>query len=235
MKVSSNRIKGEQPMGSINSSRANRITPKIPVPCTEILSPLHFREIGMPSGKFVRSVVIAVLLLAVFVVFPCPQAFSYTPHVNETISSDETWYTGETHLIQGSCYVTAGFTLTVQAGVVIKFDTGADLQVNGTLNAPGISGSPIYFTSINDNAVGDPIPGSTGSPAAGDWDYVFFDSISANEGSGTLAYCTVRYGGGQPAPSHANIYASADGILTLTNCTISNSRWHLDFDQLYYQ
>ncbi|MGO9901984.1 MAG: hypothetical protein ACLP0J_20395 [Solirubrobacteraceae bacterium] len=76
--------------------------------------------------------------------------------------------------------VPAGVTLTIAPGTVIKGDGGSNcsddmscaLSVEGTLDAVGSSGSPIVFTSVNDNTVG----GSTGSglPVDNDWAGIAF-------------------------------------------------------------
>ena len=44
--------------------------------------------------------------------------------------------------------------LTVDPGVVVKFFSGARLNVNGSLNAVGTANAPIVFTSYKDDAYG---------------------------------------------------------------------------------
>jgi hypothetical protein len=44
--------------------------------------------------------------------------------------------------------------LTIEAGVVVKFEKGTDINVGGKLEAKGTPSQPIYFTSILDDDVG---------------------------------------------------------------------------------
>lgn len=99
-----------------------------------------------------------------------PVLLDYTT-VSGTIGSDTTWNAG-TYYISSTVTVSSGVTLTIAAGQIIKGASGASLTIAGTLTVNGTSASPVYFTSMNDDSVGDSITGSTGTPAAGDWDGV---------------------------------------------------------------
>ena len=148
------------------------------------------------SKPFIVNTAIIVSAIMAVLLFLCPAKLrAYTTYEDgATISGSTTWSAGETFLIQGSCTVTSGAVLTISQGVTVKFDTGADLTIEGTLNASGTSGAQIYFTSANDNTAGETITGSSGEPAPGDWDYVRFDAASSDPGSGNLSYCNFRYG-----------------------------------------
>lgn len=75
--------------------------------------------------------------------------------------------------------VSAGHTLTIEPGVVVKFAPSRRMQVAGSLVAIGTSGAPITFTS------------STANPAAGAWKQLQFQN-SANV---SLDYVTVQWAG----------------------------------------
>ncbi len=76
-------------------------------------------------------------------------------------------------ILLASCLqVPTGVTLTVQAGAIVKSNangcvSSSAIDVSGTLSAIGTIGSPITFTSINDNSIGGAT--GTGTPHAGDW------------------------------------------------------------------
>ena len=89
--------------------------------------------------------------------------------------------------------VKPGATLTIEAGVTVKFAEGQSLQVDGTMVAKGTEDSRITFTS----------EGRFGS--SGDWGFVRFSDESEDakfDGEGqyasgsVLQYCVVTYGGG---------------------------------------
>jgi hypothetical protein len=109
-----------------------------------------------------------------------------------TLSSNEEWTSDNVYEIVGQVTVPSGDTLTIDAGTVVKYETGGSwrpIQVDsgGTLDANGTSGNPIIFTSWNDNSVG----GSTGSgsPAADDYNL----AISPNGGTIDVSYATFEY------------------------------------------
>lgn len=117
-----------------------------------------------------------------------PVLLDYTT-VSGSISSDTTWPAG-TYYVSSSVSVTSG-TLTIAAGAVVKFASGTDLSISGgAIDINGSSGNPAYFTSANDDTIGETIAGSTGSPAAGDWTSV----NSSGNTSITADFGVFRYG-----------------------------------------
>ena len=106
----------------------------------------------------------------------------------------------------------SGTTLTLDPGVVMKFNTGSSLQVSGTLTALGTAAEPVVFTSYKDDAYGGDTNanGSADSPSPGDWTYIL---LTGPDGVSVLDHVLIRYGGA----STAALYTSN------TNLTLSNS------------
>lgn len=146
-------------------------------------------------------------------VYPAP-----TATVNANITTNTTWSTGQTILIQGPIYVKNNVVLTIQPGVVIRGDKNAAgsaliITKGSQINAAGTVSAPIVFTS-------DQAPGSR---ALGDWgglvilgnaatnysagvgyveglpqgpDSEFGNATPNNtESSGTLRYVRLEFGG----------------------------------------
>jgi len=83
-------------------------------------------------------------------------------------------------LIWDSIWVASGTTLTINAGVDVKFAQNCNgLTVYGTLIVNGVQGDSVYFTS------------SMPFPLAGDWGRVMFSGSSAN--GGNIRYCVFQY------------------------------------------
>jgi hypothetical protein len=161
--------------------------------------------------------------------------------VGGLISGNVTWsLAGSPYIVTNNTLISSGSKLTIDPGVVLKFDSGKALQVRGTLVAKGTSSAGIVFTS------------NAASPAAGDWKYILFEdeSIDYDSISGTgsiLEYCTIEYAG-VPAQQTFNnegvikllsahpkinsciihdmlatgIYATAVDHVKVTNCEIYN-------------
>ncbi|MFA6004769.1 MAG: Ig-like domain-containing protein, partial [Elusimicrobiota bacterium] len=83
----------------------------------------------------------------------------------------------------------AGARLTLSPGTVVKLGN-SNVTLQGGLNAAGTPDRPVIFTSLNDDSVGGPVSGSSGSPAPGNWGSIILDASSA-----TLANVKLRYGG----------------------------------------
>lgn len=115
-----------------------------------------------------KKTFLLILSMALFV-----SVYSLPTPVSGTISADETWnLAGSPYIVTGNITVGGGVTLTIEAGVQVKFDNGRSMFSHGTINATSTT-----FTS-NDGA---PIPGI--------WNLFEFYTGA----SGTLSGCTIEY------------------------------------------
>ncbi len=142
-------------------------------------------------------------------------------HVSGTINEDTTWQ-GIT-IVDDEVTVPDGVTLTIDPGVIVKFDParrcGITVQTGGIFIAQGSVAQPITFTSLDDDAAGGDvnIDGAGTTPAAGDW-----LGIHAVGGNATLDHAIISYGGG----TTDRIWNSAAGAVTVQNdgaVTLTNS------------
>lgn len=137
------------------------------------------------------------------------------------ISSNTTWAIGGSpYIIQDDVTVNEGVTLTIQAGVVVKFlDHYDDLFINGRLITNGNAGSPVVFTSIADDAHGGDTngDGSATLPGPDQWGAITFGATSVDN---TLDHCWIGYGGGFYTSAMIN---TATSDLSIRNSTIAYS------------
>ncbi|MDR7128738.1 hypothetical protein J2X69_001070 [Algoriphagus sp. 4150] len=87
--------------------------------------------------------------------------------VNSNITSNTTWETGKTYVLGGRIAVTAGNTLTIQPGVIVKGEVGSGSNATALIiargakiDAQGTANSPIIFTTVADEIT----PGQIASP-----------------------------------------------------------------------
>jgi hypothetical protein len=78
-----------------------------------------------------------------------------------------TFQSGVTYWITNSIYISG--TTVLESNAIIKYSSGVSLFVDH-LDCKGTSNNPTIFTSMNDDSVGVTIPGSSGSPVAGDYE-----------------------------------------------------------------
>lgn len=126
-----------------------------------------------------------------------PQAGYYRPGYLEKGGEipSETWEAGNTYFVTQPVTITAGSTLVIEPGTVIKFAPGAYIAVNGSsMIAEGNANNPIYFTSRDDDSIGLTVSGSDGNPAAGDYYGIY---IYGSGSTGSFKFCDFNYGGAE--------------------------------------
>lgn len=87
--------------------------------------------------------------------------------ITGNITTSATWVTGKTYILSGRIAVTAGNTLTIQPGVIVKGEVGTGANASALviargakINAVGTATSPIIFTTTADEIE----PGQIASP-----------------------------------------------------------------------
>jgi RHS repeat-associated protein len=124
-------------------------------------------------------------------------------NVSGDITTSTTWTLANSpYVVSGTINIQSPAVLTIQPGVVVKFDAGASLlaKAGATLTANGTALAPITFTSLKDDSIagdtnGD---GTATTPAAGDWAALGYDGYKDVSGGhaalGSMQFATVRYG-----------------------------------------
>jgi RHS repeat-associated protein len=155
----------------------------------------------------------------------------HTPRISSFIHVSSTTYTTNTewtlanspYVLDGNVTVAAGVTLTIDPGVIVKFNGNArQMYVNGTLNAVGTATSHIVFTSYQDDSAGGDTNGdgsaTTGAP--GQW-----YAINVSGSGSQFAYTDIRYGGYGSAQAYAPVYIYGSGhSASLDHATITNNQ-----------
>ncbi len=135
--------------------------------------------------------------------------------VTENVTRNSTWILEGSPYIVDEVAVTNFSTLTIQAGVVVKFlKPTSSLTVNGEnfLRVNGTESNKVYFTSIKDDLVGGDASGDgdATTPLPRDWAGLIFRSSS----DVVLSGAEVRY----PATGILNM----GGVMQITNSVITH-------------
>lgn len=145
------------------------------------------------------------------VAFLKSQAYSVVT-VQDSISTNTTWTCDKQYLLKGYVYVTAGATLTIEPGTIIKGDKPSKgaliVERGGKLMAQGTATKPIVFTSnqpAGGRTYGDwggviicgqaPTNWTAGSAQVEGGPRSFYGGTNASDNSGTLQYVRIEFGG----------------------------------------
>jgi len=122
--------------------------------------------------------------------------------------------------------VKEGATLSLEAGVMIKFGDNAYFDIFGTFRAIGTADQKVIFTSIKDDSIGGDTNGDEGSsaPSAGDWTMIRFRDTS-NDASSIIKHAIIRYAGEHNKNRFGAIHLESASP-TIANNVITDNFWY---------
>jgi hypothetical protein len=157
----------------------------------------------------------AIILLALLVNNATAQT-----NVSGFINANSNWtMAGSPYHVIGNTILSHGYTLTIDPGVVVKFDTLKALQIDGELIAVGTPQNRIVFTA------------NSSTPGPGSWAKIQFSDTavdaqfdaSGNYLSGSIMkYCDVLYAG----VDYYGAISVANSSLCISNCRVNYSSYY---------
>lgn len=157
--------------------------------------------------------------------------------VTDDIEAATTWTADHVYVIPAGSTLYVSATLTIQAGTVIKFGSGAhiNIQSEGQLNAVGTATAPIVFTALKDDTAGGDTNGDAGASQASIGDWV---EVMVYGNSSTFDYVHLRYSnagiqlkGGNQSVKHS-VFASNKTALDVTG--VSSAANTVITDNVFY-
>lgn len=143
-----------------------------------------------------------------------------------TITEDTVLTSGNNPYEVGDTVIAEGVTLTIEAGVILKFNNSPGyFDVEGSLVVEGTEEQPVYFTSMHDDSVGGDTNnnGSSTVPARSNWRGITFYPGS----SGTINHAVLRYGGYYNYPSIriGGLLYNDGGTVQITDSVFSDTNF----------
>jgi len=168
-----------------------------------------------------KTIILATLVLASLVFFD--KNASAQTIVAGNITQDTAWISADSpYIIPNSVFINSGVTLTIEEGVIVKFDSLSEMVVDGTLLVNGSSANQVYFTSIKDDSAGGDTngDGALTLPAPGEWLRITFQ----NGSTGVLNYVVQKYADQVPFFVTFGAILNNGGDVTISNSIISDYR-----------
>lgn len=129
-------------------------------------------------------------------------------NISGGVYENTTWSpNGNPHIAYGDVVVFEDVTLTIEPGVIIKFNSGTGLEIRGKLIAIGNITDSIQFTSNNN------------SPGINSWKGIVVKGTNSQTGDGhqvTLEYCIGEY-----ASYFVDLNIAYEGPYVFRNCRFS--------------
>jgi hypothetical protein len=168
-------------------------------------------------GRFRLAGIAALAILVILFLFGGGASAAPSTDVSGDIDEDTTWtLAGSPYIVTENVRVLSGVKLTIQPGVVVKFNTDRKLRIAGILDARGTASNPITFTS------------NAAVPAPGDWGNIVLTNTNlaaaktadqAEVIDNFLWYCVVEYAGGT-TPGAVRVDGTSSWI---DNCDVRNN------------
>lgn len=125
-------------------------------------------------------------------------------------------------VLNDQVFVDPGASLTLVAGLVVKFSAVRRITVDGTLNVAGTSADPVVITSFSDDAYGGDTnaDGAATVPQPGDWQGIDFRAGSTGS---VVTHAELAWHGASAASA---IQLLAPGLdVTISNTRIRDGAW----------
>jgi hypothetical protein len=144
---------------------------------------------------------------------------------NTSLQTDTWDNTDVIYYITGNLTIPPWSSLTVAAGMGVKFTQDRSMFVNGTLRAEGTATDPVNFTSYRDDTIGGDTNGDGFTLGVrGDWHTILFGDTS-NDAMSIIDHAVLRYGGDSASYNRYGAITLRKASPTIRNTEIRETQY----------